>query len=91
MSSRHFGSDKLTSRTATTGIHPQSGSRGANTRAKASVPIVSRSIPLPAGSIALLKSPDLAKPRFNEPLVLALLFNCLLWFGFALIVRALFF
>lgn len=49
-------------------------------------------IPIPSGSLeASFESPEFAEPRLNKPLVLALLFNCLLWFGFALILRALFF
>jgi hypothetical protein len=51
-------------------------------------------IRMPSGSIvsiAPLEPLDLPKPRFNEALALALLLNFALWFGFALILRALFF
>lgn len=66
------------------------GSRDAGTQYNPRTEIVR----LPSGSIAQISSFEpiyVAKPRLNEPLVLALLFNCLLWLGFALVLRALFF
>lgn len=79
-----------TNRQATTGACPPAGSRGSVPQYKSGAEIIR----MPAGSIVSipsLEASDLPKPRLNEPLVLALLFNCLLWFGFALLVRALFF
>jgi hypothetical protein len=82
---------QLTSRrAATTGNPSRPGSLGAVPQYKSGAEIIR----MPAGSIVSLpplEPLDPAQPRFNEALVLALLFNCLLWFGFALILRALFF
>jgi hypothetical protein len=66
------------------------GSRGAKKQYNQRTEIVR----LPSGSIAqipVFEAPDLPKSGFNEALVLALLANFVAWFGFALIVRALFF
>lgn len=50
-------------------------------------------IRLPSGSLPVsqLEPLDLPKAHFNEALLLALALNFLCWFGFALIIRALFF
>jgi hypothetical protein len=80
----------MTSRRASTGDQQRSGSRDARTQYSQRTEIVR----LPSGSIAQIprfESIDLPKTSFNEALALALAVNCLCWFGFALILRALFF
>lgn len=80
----------MTRPAATTGNHPLPASRDAGTKYNPRTEMVR----MPSGSIVQIpsfESYDLPKSRFNEALALALLINLFAWFGFALILRALFF
>lgn len=78
---------------ATTGARPSHPAyRGAGTQKTNPHAEIIR---FPSGSLlrpeASFEPLDLPKARFNEALALALGVNFLCWFGFALILRALFF
>jgi hypothetical protein len=66
---------QLTSRTATTGINPPSGSRGAKKQYNHRAEIIR----MPSGSIAPLEQLDLSQARFNRALMFALPVSFILW------------
>ena len=85
MTARHFG---MTSRTATTGINPPSGSRDARTKYNPRTEIIR----MPSGSIAQVpsfESRDLPHAGFNKPLLFGLAVNFLAWGFLVLAGRAL--
>jgi len=78
----------MTRPAATTGNQSLPASYGARDTRANLIPFPSRSI---LAADAPLEPIDLSQSRFNEALALALLVNLFAWFGFALILRALFF